>query len=185
MSKIYVTRHGRTSWNVQRIISGTRGEIELLEEGRQMARDLGQEILDKGIKIDLVITSQLKRAVDTGAIVAETLGGVPTAVDERLHERDFGTMEGQSYDDEDFLAQNYQLALRMGGGESPMMMAQRLYNCLDELPKQYPGKTLLLVAHGAACRVIHTYFHSLTNEEYAKVRIGNCQLMEYDYHQHA
>lgn len=174
--KIYVTRHGQTDWNVRRSVSGIT-DIPLDDTGRRQAQQLGEAIKGKGI--DLVITSNLGRAVETGTIAAAAIGA-PVLQDERLHERDFGAMEGVSYDDPEFIRQNRQFACKIGGGESVLQVAQRIYNCLDELPQKYPGKTLLLVAHGAAARVIHTYFISMTNEEYWETGTGNCQLREYD-----
>ena len=55
---------------------------------------------------------------------------------------------------------------RYDGGESMLQLAQRIYNLLDELRDQ-PDKTYLLVAHNGIARVVESYFHDMTNEEYA------------------
>ena len=64
------------------------------------------------------------------------------------------------------------------GGESMLQLAQRIYNLLDELRDQ-PDKTYLLVAHNGIARVVESYFHDMTNEEYALAGIRNCELVEY------
>ena len=66
------------------------------------------------------------------------------------------------------------------GGESMLQLAQRIYNLLDELRDQ-PDKTYLLVAHNGIARVVESYFHDMTNEEYALAGIRNCELVEYHF----
>ena len=56
----------------------------------------------------------------------------------------------------------------------------RIYNLLDELRDQ-PDKTYLLVAHNGIARVVESYFHDMTNEEYALAGIRNCELVEYHF----
>ena len=69
---------------------------------------------------------------------------------------------------------------RYDGGESMLQLAQRIYNLLDELRDQ-PDKTYLLVAHNGIARVVESYFHDMTNEEYALAGIRNCELVEYHF----
>ena len=58
-------------------------------------------------------------------------------------------------------------------------LAQRIYNLLDDVREQSQDKTFLLVAHNGIARVIHSYFHDMTNEEYAAFGIRNCEIREY------
>mgnify|MGYP000706624151 CR=1 FL=1 len=55
-------------------------------------------------------------------------------------------------------------------------LCQRIYNLLDDLKERNDGKTYLLVAHNGISRVIESYFHDMTNEEFAKFGIKNCEL---------
>ena len=59
-------------------------------------------------------------------------------------------------------------------------LCQRIYNVLDYLKERNDGKTYLLVAHNGISRVIESYFHDMTNEEFAKFGIKNCELKKYD-----
>ena len=61
-----------------------------------------------------------------------------------------------------------------------LQLAQRLYNLLDEL-KADTSKTYLLVAHNGIARVVQSYFHDMTNEEYAAFGIKNCELREFQF----
>ena len=64
--KIYVLRHGETSWNRQRLLQG-RSDVELNENGRKLAKETAEGMAD--IPFDLVFTSPLKRAKETAEIV--------------------------------------------------------------------------------------------------------------------
>ena len=67
------------------------------------------------------------------------------------------------------------------GGESMFEMAQRIYNLLDDLKKESGEKTYLLVAHNGISRVVNSYFHDMTNEEYAAFGIKNCEILKYEF----
>lgn len=40
-------------------------------------------------------------------------------------------------------------------------------------------KKILFVCHGSVCRVIESYFHDMTNEEYFQFSMGNCEVRQY------
>ena len=65
------------------------------------------------------------------------------------------------------------------GGETMLHLCQRVYNLLDDINERNDGKTYLLVAHNGISRVIESYFHDMTNEEFAKFGIRNCELKKY------
>lgn len=48
---------------------------------------------------------------------------------------------------------------------------------LREEPGDLPT---LLVAHGGVCRIIHSYFHDLTNEAFFQYNLGNGSLARYE-----
>lgn len=173
--KVYVVRHGETDWNVTGKICGLT-DLPLNEQGERQAAEMAEGLRGRGI--DLIIASPLLRTRQTAAAAAETTGA-PVVIDERLIEQDYGIYEGTDHLGAGFLANKRQFALRYPGGESMMDLAGRLYPLLKELPEKYPGKTVLLVCHGGVCRVIRTYFHGLSNEEFAKYMTVNCQVDEY------
>ena len=67
-----------------------------------------------------------------------------------------------------------------GGGESMMQLAARLYPLIDEVRAAGGSGNVLFVCHGGVCRVIHTYFEDMTNEEFVRYSAPNCQLEEYE-----
>lgn len=42
-------------------------------------------------------------------------------------------------------------------------------------------KTYILVAHNGIARVVQSYFHDMTNEEYAAFGVKNCEIVRYDF----
>lgn len=86
-------RHGRTDWNAAGKIQG-QTDIPLNEEGKAQARRLAERLLQEGADWTAVVSSDLQRAQQTAAILAEKLGIRLLAPDERLRERNYGLIEG-------------------------------------------------------------------------------------------
>ena len=176
--KLYVTRHGETTWNAANKVCG-RTDVDLTERGREQARALGEKLRREGVKIDRIVASPLKRAVETAQLIAGQIGEPPLSVDERLIEQEYGVYEGKDRKDPGFLANKRQFAFRYPGGESMMQLAHRLYSLLEELREGYPEETVLLVCHNGVCRVLNTYFRDVTNEKFFHYELPNCGLEEY------
>ncbi|MBR2283651.1 MAG: histidine phosphatase family protein [Ruminococcus sp.] len=176
--RLFVTRHGETEFNRQERILGVT-DIPLNDTGIRQARELAERIRSLG-GADIIISSPYLRTKMTSEPVAELCGAV-TETEYRLREWDCGSYEGK-----DRFTGGYQegkriFAKRLGGGESLLQLAHRVYSALDDIIDRYKGtdKTVLLVTHGGVCRVIETYFNDMTNEEYAGWFMGNCELREY------
>ena len=60
MGHFYYVRHGQTVWNVENKICGAT-DIPLTPLGYEQARELGEEILRQGLKIDKILYSPLIR----------------------------------------------------------------------------------------------------------------------------
>lgn len=179
MHSVYFARHGETVWNVEDKICGMT-DSPLTEKGRAQAAALGQLVKDSGAPIDEILYSPLSRAADTALAVAAATG-LPARVEPRLREQCFGRYEGTApRNNPEFAASKMQFADHYGSGESMLQLAQRIYNLLDEL-KADESKTYLLVAHNGIARVVQSYFHDMTNEEYAAFGIQNCELRKFDF----
>ena len=178
MHSIYFARHGETVWNVENKICGMT-DSPLTEKGRAQAAQLGEAVRNSGISIDEILYSPLSRAADT-ALAVSAATGIPARCEPRLREQAFGKYEGTPRNGAEFKVSKTHFADRYEGGESMLQLAQRLYNLLDEL-KADESKTYLLVAHNGIARVVQSYFHDMTNEEYAAFGIQNCELRRFDF----
>ena len=88
--KLYIIRHGETSWNAEGRLQG-QTDIPLNENGIRLAKITGEAL--KEVPFDLAISSPLKRARQTADLV---LAGrqVPVLEDARIEELSFGSWEG-------------------------------------------------------------------------------------------
>lgn len=181
MDHLYFTRHGQTIWNVENKICGAT-DIALTDAGREQAKALGVEIrekLEKGeIKIDEIWCSPLSRAKNTAQFIADETG-IPLKVEQRLIEQNFGRFESTARDGEKFKESKTHFVDSYEGGESMLHLAQRIYNVLDEI--KAGDKVILIVAHNGIARSVQSYFFDMTNEEYSRFGIKNCQLLRYEY----
>lgn len=174
---VYYARHGETSWNKSHKIQG-RIDVPLSEEGRMEAEGLFMKLKD--VPIDLTFSSPLKRAIETAEIA---LGGrnVEILKDDRLLEIDYGDFEALSHNDDKILRQRGLFSCRYPNGESYLDAASRLYSFFDELKKKYLGKNILVVGHLGIARIVNSYFLNMSNEDFINFKIGNCELLSYEF----
>ena len=177
IKKLYFTRHGQTFWNVENKICGAT-DIGLTEFGHKQAIACGKAILDAQLPIDLILYSPLIRAKDTAMHISE-ITGIKAIEERRLKEQHFGKFESTPRDGHEFYLAKKQVCYDFDGGESMMQMAYRIYGLLDELKES--EKTYLLVAHNGIARIVASYFHNMTNDEFAKAGIKNCEVVTYTF----
>ena len=150
--KLYIIRHGQTSWNKERKLQG-RTDIPLNESGREVA-ELTKEGF-KDIPFDMAFTSPLKRARETAEIIMSGRN-VPVINDERIIEVNFGSYEGCDFDLPDEYIQNFFSApekyFPINGMESMESIFERMNSFLQDLCQnaELQDKTILISTHGAA-----------------------------------
>lgn len=177
MGSIYFVRHGESLWNVENKICGAT-DVALTTRGHAQAEETGRLIAASGIKADVILHSPLIRAAETARHIAEQTG-LPLRMEPRLIEQNFGKYEATPRDGQEFRAAKEQFACRYGNGESMLHVAQRIYNLLDEL--KTAGGDTILVAHNGIARVVQSYFHEMTNAEYAAFGVKNCTVTRFDF----
>lgn len=158
--KLYIIRHGETVWNTEGRLQG-HVDKELNENGIRLARLTAEKIRD--IPFDLVISSPLKRALQTARIVTEGRE-IPILTDERIEEISFGEWEGLSCSKDHYELPN---EFRMffadpynyqppKGGESIAQLMERTRQFYEELcdNADYADKNILIAAHGCSSRAL-------------------------------
>ena len=178
MGHFYFIRHGQTIWNAENKICGAT-DIALTPLGHEQAIETGNEIVRQGITADEILYSPLCRAADTARHISE-ITGIPARPEPRLTEQCFGKYEATARDGREFHEAKKQFLNRFEGGESMLHLAQRIYNLLDDI-RAREDKTYILVAHNGIARVVHSYFHEMTNDEFAGFGIKNGEIMRYDF----
>jgi probable phosphoglycerate mutase len=89
MTRLLLVRHGESIWNADGRWQG-QADPPLSERGREQAATAAAALGT----VDALVTSDLERAADTGAIIARILGIDPVVVEPRLRERDAGSLSG-------------------------------------------------------------------------------------------
>ncbi|WRP04849.1 histidine phosphatase family protein [Rossellomorea aquimaris] len=151
MTHICLVRHGQTEWNLLGKLQG-QTDIPLNETGKLQAEEC-REFLKKS-QWDVLITTSLMRARKTADIINESLE-LPIVEMDHFKERHFGEGEGLSREERDerfpdFIFPNM---------ESYEELIQRIQDGLKEIHAQFPGKKVLLVAHGAVISAVLREFH--------------------------
>lgn len=93
--KLILLRHGESIWNRENKFTGWT-DVGLTEKGKVEAKKAGILLRKNNLKIDVVFTSLLSRAVDTNKICMKQIknGNVDLIADWRLNERHYGDLQG-------------------------------------------------------------------------------------------
>jgi probable phosphoglycerate mutase len=143
MTRLLLVRHGETVDNVNQIMQGqTQGE--LTQKGVLQAEELAQQMRDE--QIDIFVSSDLKRSIDTCRIIAQS-HGLPVVQTPLLRERDWGGFTGRFIPD--LKDETWPDDI-----ESITDLRTRAKAFLDFISEQYPGKTVLAVGHGIINKAI-------------------------------
>lgn len=159
-TKLCLIRHGETAWNAERRLQG-HTDTPLNPKGVLQARQMAQALKDINLGLDVLYTSDLKRAADTANAVVE-LFGVEAQVDSALRERNFGALQGLSITEAPLLRPDIwqahiarDLDHDLEGGESIQQFSLRIRNALDGIQKRHAGKTILVVSHGGTLDMMY------------------------------
>ncbi|WBW50541.1 histidine phosphatase family protein [Peptoniphilus equinus] len=170
--KIYLTRHGETTWNVENRIQGQL-DSPLTEAGIAMAETLAESVQD--LHFDAIYTSDLKRAVDTAAIIAK---GAPLTMCPELRELDVGDWSGRKFTD--IQAENseaYRMyfnsphRFRRDTGESLVDLSERVAAFFEKYILGSEDETVLIVSHGVTIAAIFNYMEGVTLENFWTNRV--------------
>lgn len=157
MIKIIYFVHGTTTDNLNKKSTGwLDGELSPL--GIEQSINLKNQI--NLSEIDLVISSDLKRAVDSANY---TFKGIKEIIyDERLRECNYGDLNGSDSKlviDEDHINKPFP------NGESLKDVEKRIRDFCNYLLEKYDGKTIAIVAHKAPQLAFEVITKNITWEE--------------------
>ena len=177
--RIYLTRHGQTRYNKQKLMQGLTDE-PLNEKGIEQAKEARKTISD--ITFDAVYASPLDRAITTASIIGN-IDKKDVMIDPRLIEVDFGKYELHKY---------YLLGLKMtlywalpeifpapDSVETISSMVKRSSEFLKEL-EQKDYDTVLIACHGGIIRALRGYLDDKPNGITWRPKPENCQIFIYD-----
>ena len=143
-TELLVVRHGQSEWNVIGRWQG-QGDPPLSELGRRQAFVAAASVG----AVDGIISSDLQRAAETAAIIAQQLGVGPVLVDERLRERDAGEWTGLHKAEIEKGWPGYlESSRRPDGFEDRATVMARVTEAFAAIREASPGGSLLVITHG-------------------------------------
>ena len=151
---LYLVRHGETVDNAAHIMQGqTPGELN--DKGIAQAEEVAARMADH--PIDVFVSSDLKRSIQTCEIIAEPHGKTVEQTP-LLRERDWGSFTGKYIPD-------LKDAKWPDDVEPLEHLKARAQNFLTYIKTTYPNQTVLAVGHGIVNKAIQSvYFKKPMNE---------------------
>lgn len=156
MTTILLARHGESDWNRDRRWQG-HADRPLTNLGREQARALADRLA--AAELDAVYSSDLERARETAAIVAEP-HQLPVKELPDLREVDVGSWSGLTRAEAEERFPNAFRRWAEGGegwddGETYEQLSERVVGAVLAIAARHPRERVLLVAHGGSIRAVH------------------------------
>jgi broad specificity phosphatase PhoE len=174
IKRIIFIRPGETDWNRADRWQGWVA-CPLNSHGRAQVEALANFL--RNIGLGALYASDLKRAAETAAIIAEKVGLTPV-VDARLRERNIGSWQGLTleevqawYPDEHAQFMNDPENYRIPGGESLKEVQQRMKAAFDQIVSEARAETIGVVSHTVTIRTLLTELVPSYNPR--SIRLGN------------
>ena len=135
-TKLIYFVHGTTYDNASKKCSGWK-QVELNELGKEQAANLGK--INSNINFDVIFTSDLVRAIESADIAFPNVRKVQ---DKRLRECNYGDLDGE---DKNLIIYEDHIDVPFPNGESLKDVELRIKSFIDDILKDYKGKTIGIV----------------------------------------
>jgi|TARA_B100001093_G_scaffold414100_1_gene404120 2,3-bisphosphoglycerate-dependent phosphoglycerate mutase len=189
-SNLVLIRHGQSEWNKKNLFTGWK-DPELTEQGIEEAIQAGNQLKQSNIKFDVMFTSDLFRAQETGRLILEQMNqtDIATIKDQSLNERNYGELAGLNKDDarkkwgeEQVHIWRRSFDVPPPGGESLKNTAERVLPYFESkiLPEVIKGKNILIAAHGNSLRALVMKLEDISPDEIVKLEIATGDPLIYE-----
>lgn len=144
VTSMLVLRHGQSEWNAVGRWQG-HADPALTDRGRAQARVAAEAIG----AVDVIVSSDLQRAIETAAIIAEVLGVGPVVIEPDLRERDAGEWSGLTRAEIERQWPGYLERQERPPGFEPLEpFRARIHAGFDRIHSSYHGGDVLVISHG-------------------------------------
>ncbi|MDP2750768.1 MAG: histidine phosphatase family protein [Nanoarchaeota archaeon] len=174
--KLIIVRHGETEANLKSIVQGHL-HGKLTKKGRQQAKCVALRLKDE--KIDLILSSDLKRAIDT----AKEIKGyhkAPLKLTKELRERNTGIYNGKHIEIVKAAREKSGKSMsefKPKNGESYIEVKKRVHKFLKKILAKHKGNTIVIVTHSAFIRMLLSIILEKSMEEAFELeRQGNASV---------
>ena len=190
-SKLVLVRHGQSEWNAKNLFTGWK-DPKLTDLGIQEAIKAGELLETRNLNFDLLFTSDLFRAQETGRLILEQINqkDIEIIQDQSLNERNYGDLAGLNKDEarEKWGEEQVHIWRRSfdvppPGGESLKNTAERVLPYFEReiMPKVKKSLNILVAAHGNSLRALVMHLENISSEEIVKLEIATGDPLTYEY----
>ena len=189
-SILVLVRHGQSEWNQKNLFTGWK-DPKLTHQGINEAVEAGKSLKAEDMNFDIVFTSDLFRAQETGRLILKEMNqtDIPFVKHQSLNERNYGDLAGLNKDDarerwgeEQVHIWRRSFDIPPPGGESLKNTAERVLPYFESeiMPKIDEGLNVLIAAHGNSLRALVMQLENIGPEEIVKLEIATGDPLIYD-----
>ena len=197
-TKIILIRHGQSIGNATKTILG-HTDLDLSELGYKQAEVTANEL--KNVKIDLIFSSDLKRAYNTALFHAK-MRDLEVITSKNLREVYLGAWEGRTINNiiEKWGREAVEIdwlgnfgTFKFPEGEKILAAGRRFYDEVYRISAENQGKTILIASHAAVIRAFWSIITNIapedivekipfpTNASYSICYLENDKILPFEY----
>jgi broad specificity phosphatase PhoE len=184
-TRVLLIRHGSTEHSLEGRFSG-RNDLPLDARGQGQARAIAEHLSGLG-PVDAVVSSPLRRAVETAQAIVERVGGT-VEIHPDLVETEFGEWEGLTIDEAhlkwpELLAEWLKRAdVAPPSGESFAEVEERTLRGLNEIIAARRGQRIVLVSHVTPIKTLLRLALGAPQETMFRFHLDTASLSAVDYY---
>jgi probable phosphoglycerate mutase len=175
MTRIILVRHCEAEGNTNGVFQG-HSDCDISGSGQTQLDLLG--VRCRNMPIDAIYSSPLKRAYKTAEAI-NRYHGLEIRLDARLKEINCGDFEGLAWDElpsiypeEMDIWNKRPYDFTPSGGETMREVYKRMWECVTDIVKENPGKTICVASHG--CSIRNFLCHALNKPIELINQVGWC-----------
>jgi broad specificity phosphatase PhoE len=164
----HLIRHGEVD-NPQKIIYG-RTSISLSNKGKLQLYRLAVDLKRKNINPDIIISSDLRRNIQSAEEILKVFPNTPFIYTEDLEEVDLGELTGKKLEYQHSIGDIYNAGeCKDMNIERPQSIINRQLQVIINACKNYPGKTIFIVGHKQPLEFLMWRLNNLPTDRVASI----------------
>lgn len=183
MGLIYLIRHASTEWNEKQLWQGVV-DTELSGNGIKQAESIAKYFIDNDIKIDIMFSSPMKRAIQTAQIIASNIGFPIEQIetDQRLRECEIVLWNGKNMDEikndcfDEFLTWQNNLHSSVRGAEPLGSVQERMFDFFRENIVHFTNENVIIVSHAISLRMFIAKILNINPPDHLNYSLDNASI---------
>lgn len=173
---LYCLRHGQSEKNILRVMNeDPKKQYSLTDLGKEQAQEASEKLKDK--KIDLIISSEFPRAIETAKIINAN-HNTKIEISKELNEINSG-FEGKNPKEWLDHISSDPLNGKKPGFESIKECIDRICRLIESL-KNRSEKEIVIVSHGTPTEAIRHYFKDVNMEKHPLRAPKTAEIFEFN-----